>query len=91
MEMYNEINVFMPANAASTLQGVILIIKSCYLWNAFQKTIGVIENPLMDLGKVNWKPLDKIKKMKIMASGHITSWQIDGETMETVTDYFIGF
>ena len=26
--------------------------------------------------------------MKIMASGPITSWQIDGETMETVTDYF---
>ena len=28
--------------------------------------------------------------MKIMASGPITSWQIDGETMETVTDYFLG-
>ena len=26
-----------------------------------------------------------------MASGPITSWQIDGETMETVTDYFLGF
>ena len=31
-----------------------------------------------------------IQKTKIMASGSITSWQIDGETMETVTDYFIG-
>ena len=32
-----------------------------------------------------------IKKMKIMASGPITSWQIDGETMETVTDFiFLG-
>ena len=31
-----------------------------------------------------------IQKMKIMASGPITSWQIDGETMETVTDYFWG-
>ena len=29
-----------------------------------------------------------IQKTKIMASGSITSWQIDGETMETVTDYF---
>ena len=29
-----------------------------------------------------------IQKMKIMASGPITSWQIDGETMETVIDYF---
>ena len=31
-----------------------------------------------------------IQKMKIMASGPITSWQIDRETMETVTDYFRG-
>ena len=29
-----------------------------------------------------------IQKTKIMASGPITSWQIDGETMGTVTDYF---
>ena len=28
-----------------------------------------------------------IQKMKIMVSGPITSWQIDGETMETVTDF----
>ena len=28
-----------------------------------------------------------IKKTKMMASGPITSWQIDGETMETVTDF----
>ena len=31
-----------------------------------------------------------IQKTKIMASGPITSWQIDGETMETVTDYLGG-
>ena len=31
-----------------------------------------------------------IQKTKIMASGPITSWQIDGETVETVTDYFGG-
>ena len=31
-----------------------------------------------------------IQKMRIMASGSITSWQIDGETMETVTDFFLG-
>ena len=32
-----------------------------------------------------------IQKMKIMASGPITSWQIDGETLETVTDFiFLG-
>ena len=31
-----------------------------------------------------------IQKPKIMASGHITSWQIDGETVETVRLYFGG-
>ena len=30
------------------------------------------------------------QKTKIMASGPITSWQIDGETMETVTDFILG-
>ena len=41
------------------------------------------ENEKVDL-KLN------IQKTKIMASGPITSWQIDGETVETVTDYFWG-
>ena len=31
-----------------------------------------------------------IQKTKIMASGPITSWQIDGETMETVTEFILG-
>ena len=31
-----------------------------------------------------------IRKTKIMASGPITSWQIDGETMETVADFIFG-
>ena len=31
-----------------------------------------------------------IQKMKIMASGPITSWEIDGETVEIVSDYFGG-
>ena len=31
-----------------------------------------------------------IQKTKIMASGAITSWQIYGKTMETMTDYFLG-
>ena len=31
-----------------------------------------------------------IQKTKIMASSPITSWQIDGDTMETVRDYFLG-
>ena len=31
-----------------------------------------------------------IQKTKIMVSGPITSWQIDGETVETVTDFILG-
>ena len=31
-----------------------------------------------------------IQKTKIMATGPITSWEIDGETVETVSDYFLG-
>ena len=38
--------------------------------------------------KVGWKL--NIQKTKIMASGPITSWQIDGETMEIVRDFFLG-
>ena len=39
--------------------------------------------------KAGLKP--NIQKTKIMASGPITSWQIDGETMETVADFiFLG-
>ena len=40
--------------------------------------------------KVGLKP--NIQKMKIMASGPITSWEIDGETVETVSDFIsLGF
>ena len=38
--------------------------------------------------KVGWKL--NIQKTKIMASGPITSWKIDGETVETVTDLNLG-
>ena len=38
--------------------------------------------------KVGLKP--NIQGTKIKATGPITSWQIDGETMETVTVYFLG-
>ena len=47
---------------------------------------------LMKVKEESGKPSLKlnIQKTMIMASGPITSWQIDGETMETVTDYFGG-
>ena len=38
--------------------------------------------------KIGWKL--NIQKTKIMASSPVISWQIDGETVETVTDYFFG-
>ena len=41
-----------------------------------------------DSEKVGFKL--NIQKTKIMASGPITTWQIDGETMETVTDFTLG-
>ena len=47
----------------------------------------------MEVKEKSGKPGLKIniQKMKIMASGPITSWQIDGETMETVADFvFLG-
>ena len=37
----------------------------------------------------SWLKLN-IQKMKTMASGPITSWQIDGETVETVSDFILG-
>ena len=39
-------------------------------------------------GKAGLKP--SVQKTKITASGPITSWQIDGETVETVTDFIWG-
>ena len=51
-----------------------------------------VKNPLMKVKEESEKAGLKlnIQKTKIMASSHITSWQIDGETVETVTDYFLG-
>ena len=41
-------------------------------------------------GKAGLKLNSEIQKTKIMASSSITSWQIDGETMETVSDFMLG-
>ena len=48
-----------------------------------------LKSPLMKVKEESEKPGLKvnIQKTKIMASGSITSWQIDGETMETGTDF----
>ena len=51
-----------------------------------------LKSLLMKVNKENKKAGLKlnIQKTKIMVSGPITSWQIDGEIMETVADYFGG-
>ena len=51
-----------------------------------------LKNLLMKVKEASEKVGLKLntQKTKIMASGPITSWQIDGETMETVTDLFGG-
>ena len=51
-----------------------------------------LKNLLMEVKEESEKSGLKlnIQKNKIMASGTITSWQIDGETIETVTECFLG-
>ena len=51
-----------------------------------------LKSPLMKLKEESEKVGLKlnIQKTKIMASGPITSWEIDGETVETVSDYMLG-
>ena len=51
-----------------------------------------LKNLLMEVKEENEKVGLKhhIQKTKIMASGSITSWEIDGETVETMADYFGG-
>ena len=58
------------------------------LW---QKVKGT-KKPLDESERGEWKVGLKlnIQKMKIMASGPITSWEIDGETVETVPDFILG-
>ena len=45
-----------------------------------------LKSPLMKVKREDWKKLNN-QKTKIMASGPITSWEIDGETVETVSDF----
>ena len=51
-----------------------------------------LKSLLMKVKEESWTVTLKlnIQKTKIIASGPITSWQIDGETMKTVADYFGG-
>ena len=59
------------------------------LWQKERKTKDLLLKGKEESGKVDLKL--NIQKTKIMASGAITSWQIDGETVETVRDFiFLG-
>ena len=59
------------------------------LWQKWRGTKELLDESEEESEKVGLKL--NIQKMKIMASSPITSWQINGETMETVTDFiFLG-
>ena len=47
----------------------------------------ILKEPLDEGERGEWKNWLKIQKIKIMVSSPTTSWQIDGETLETVTDF----
>ena len=51
-----------------------------------------LKSPLMKVKEESEKPGLKlnIQKMKIMASGPITSWEVDGETVEAVSEFILG-
>ena len=70
---------------------------TCLLRNLYDITLmaeseGELKNLFMKVKEESEKVGLKlnIQKTKIMASGPITSWEIDGETMETVSHYFFG-
>ena len=58
------------------------------LWQKEEELKSLLMKVKVESEKVGLKL--NIQKTKIMASGPITSWKIDGETVETVTDYILG-
>ena len=67
---------------------VTLILKPPPLWQKMKGTKKPLDERKEESEKVGIKL--NIQKMKIMASGPITSWEIDGETVETVSDFIFG-
>ena len=67
---------------------VTLILKPPPLWQKMKGTKKPLDERKEESEKVGLKL--NIEKMKIMASGPITSWEIDGETVETVSDFIFG-
>ena len=58
------------------------------LWQSEEELKSLLMKVKVESGKVGLKL--NIQKTKIMASGPITSWEIDGETVEGVTDFIFG-
>ena len=58
------------------------------LWKKVKRNSNLLMNVKAESEKVGLKL--NIQKTKIMASGPITSWEIDGETAETVSDFYFG-
>ena len=58
------------------------------LWQSEEELKSLLMKVKVESEKVGLKL--NIQKTKIMASGPITSWEIDGETLETVSDYIFG-
>ena len=79
------------AQAVIRLQGEITIISDADDTTFMAESKEELKSLLMKVKEESKKAGLKlnIQKMKIMVSGPITSWQIDGERMETVGDYFL--
>ena len=76
----------------SRLQGEISIISDMQITQPFWQKVKIKET-LDESERAKWKKIGlklNIQKTKIMASSPITSWQIDGETVETVADFILG-
>ena len=66
-------------------------LRICRWHHPYGKKQRGMKQPLHEGEREDWKSLKlNFQSAKIMASGPITSWQIDGETVETVTDFIWG-
>ena len=83
---------WMKHKLESRLPGEILITSDMqmtpHLWQKAEKLKSLLMKVKEESEKVGLKL--NIQKTKIMASGPIISWEIDGETVETVTDFILG-
>ena len=86
-----EMPSWMKHKLESRLPGEISVTSDMQMIPPFKK-IKELKSLLMKVKEESRKAGLKlnIQKTKIMASSPITSWQIDGETMETMRDYFLG-